>query len=120
MRDLVQNLFATRNLDLLLERLPVLDRRFQQINQKYNWDEWSTDLDFWDCTYQALWSETPRIPAVDPDMPLEDMDERLRFWKSFASVPEDEVRGKVNKILLLLKRLRSRGAIGQSSQAGGG
>jgi hypothetical protein len=69
---------------------------------------------FWGCTYQALWSETPRIPVVNLDMLLEDMDERLRFLRSFASVPEDEVRSTVGRILLFLKRFRHRDAIGRS------
>ncbi|TVY37821.1 hypothetical protein LOCC1_G008416, partial [Lachnellula occidentalis] len=89
-QDPVQNLFATRNLDFVLERLPVFDQRFYQINQEYNWVEWSTDFDFWDHTYQALWSEIPRAPTVNSDMLLEDMDERLRFLRSFASVHEDK------------------------------
>jgi hypothetical protein len=113
MRDPVQNLFATRNFDLMLERLPVLDWRFQQINQRYNWSEWSTDLSFWDCTYQILWSETPRIPAVNPEILLEDMNERLRFLRSFVSVPEDKVRDAVGR-RSFFKRLRHRGTIRRS------
>jgi hypothetical protein len=81
---------------------------------KYNWGEWSTDLDFWDRTYQALWSETPRISVVNPDILLEDMDERLRFLRGFASVPEDEVRDAVGRILSFLKRLRHQGTTGRS------
>lgn len=114
MRDPVQNFFATRNMDFVLERLPVFDQQFQQINQKYNWVEWSTDLDFWDRTYQALRSEIPRTPTVNPDMLLEDIDGKLRFLKSFASVPKDEVRGTVGRILSFLKRLQHRGAIERS------
>lgn len=79
--------------------------------------EWWTNLDFCDCTYQALWSETPSIPSVNPDLLLEDLDERLCFLRSFESVPEDEVRGTVGKMLSFLKRLRKvrhRSAIGQS------
>lgn len=111
MQDPIQNLFATRKLDLVLERLPVFDQRFQKINQKYNWSEWSTDLDFWDSTYEALWSKSLRIPAGNPDMLLEDMDKKMRFLKSFESVPEDEVRGMKGRILSFLKSLRYRGAI---------
>ena len=36
MRDPVQNLFVTRNLNLMLEQLPVFDQRLKHINQKYN------------------------------------------------------------------------------------
>ncbi|PVH75955.1 hypothetical protein DL98DRAFT_642514 [Cadophora sp. DSE1049] len=107
--DPVKNLFATRNLDLVIRRLLVLDQRFQQIHQGYNWGEWSKDLDFWDCTYQALWSETPNILEVNPDILLEDMDERVRFLRSFVSVPKDEVCGPVGRILSIFKRLQDRG-----------
>ncbi|KAH6667722.1 hypothetical protein B0J14DRAFT_567098 [Halenospora varia] len=34
----------------------ALDRRFLYINQMYDWQKWSTDLDFWECVDQLLWS----------------------------------------------------------------
>lgn len=112
-RDPLQSLFATRNLNLVLEQLPVFDQRFQHINQKYNWSEWSENLDFWDRTYQALWSRTPTIPAVNPDILLEDMDERVRFMKGFESVPKDKARGTVGRVLSVWKRFRHGGVIGR-------
>jgi hypothetical protein len=112
-RDPIQNLFATRNFNLVLGRLPVFDQRFQRINQKYNWSEWSMDVDFWDRTHQALWSRTLKIPAVNPDVLLDDMDERVRFLRGFESVPEDEARGTVGRVLLIWKIFQHRGAIGR-------
>lgn len=110
--DPVKNVFATHNLDLVIRRLLVLDQRFQHIQQRYNWGEWSKDLEFWDRTYQALWSETPVIPEANPDMLLEDMDEKVRFLKNFVTVPTDEVCGPVGRIMSLLKRFKARGTIG--------
>jgi hypothetical protein len=106
MRDPVQNLFAIRNLDLMLERLPVFDQRLKHINQKYNWGKWSTDLDFWDYTYQALWSEKLVIPPMPLHLPLEDRDEKLRFLTSFESGHEDGVGGTWRNVWSVVKRLR--------------
>jgi hypothetical protein len=105
MLDTVQNLFATRNLNLILERLPVFDQRWKHIDQKYNWGKWSMDLDFWNSTYQALWSETLGNLAENSDLLLEELDERLCFLRSFESVPEDRMRGVGGKLLSFLKRL---------------
>jgi hypothetical protein len=112
-RDPIQSLFATRNLNLVLEQLPVFDQRFQYVNQKYNWSEWSTDLDFCDRTHQALWSRTPGILAVNPDVLLEDADERVRFLRGFESVPEDEARSIAGSLMLIWKKFQLRSATGQ-------
>jgi hypothetical protein len=39
--DPIKQVFAKRDLDLILKRLAVFDRRFAHINQKYDWDNWS-------------------------------------------------------------------------------
>lgn len=46
------------------------------------------------------------IPAGNPDMLLEDIDEKSRFLRRFESDPEDKVRNAKGRILLFLKRLR--------------
>ncbi|TVY17568.1 hypothetical protein LARI1_G004948 [Lachnellula arida] len=101
MVDPVKNVFALRSLDLVLKRLSVFDQRFQQINQKYKWSDWSADLDFWDRTYQALWSTIQRIPTVNSDMLKKDMDDRSRFLASIESI-----RGKRGRVVLFLERFR--------------
>ena len=101
--DTVQNLFATRNLTLVLERLPVFEQRWKHINQKYDWEKWSMDLDFWNCTYQALWSETPSNTGEDSDPLPGKLDKKLVFLRNFESVPQDGARGR--KLLSFLKRL---------------
>jgi hypothetical protein len=64
------------------------------------------DLDFWDYTYQALGSETPRNPAVDSDILLEEVNERLYFLRNFASVSENGGRRISGKLLSFWKRLQ--------------
>jgi hypothetical protein len=39
---------------LCTQRLAILDQRFAHINEKYDWDNWSTDFE--SQVYQALWS----------------------------------------------------------------
>ena len=46
------------------------------------------------------------MPSVNPDMLLEDIDERLRFLRGFESVSNDKVRGIVSRISSILKKLR--------------
>jgi hypothetical protein len=103
--DLIKNLFATHNVDFVLKQLAVLDLGFNYINQKYHWSKSSTDRDFCECTYQALWSANPTIPSTNPDLLSKDQDERLCFLKSLESIPEDEVRGTVGKMLSCFERL---------------
>jgi len=69
------------------------------INQKYNWGTRLTDLDLWEYTYQAFWSETSGTPSMNPDQLSEDRDERLCFLRSFESICEDAVCGRVCKLL---------------------
>ncbi len=78
----------------------VFDQRWKHIDWKYDWDKWSMDRDFWNSTYQALWSETPIILDGIPDL-----DERLCFLGSFESISKDKVRGVGGKSLSFLKRL---------------
>ena len=59
------------------------------------------DLDFWNSTYQALWSGTPSNPT---DLLLEELDKRLYFLRSFESVPKGRVRDVRGKVLSFLKR----------------
>jgi hypothetical protein len=43
--DPIRNVFRTRDLKFVLKQLAALDQRFAHVNQKYKWDEWSTDFD---------------------------------------------------------------------------
>lgn len=104
--DLIKQVFATRDLDLVLKRLAVFDRRFTHINQKYDWDNWSTNLDFWECVHEALWSGHLVVPSIPPHLPSEDRDERLRFLQSFESEHEDAAGGAWRKVWSFVKRLR--------------
>jgi hypothetical protein len=101
----IKKVFATRDLDLVLKRLAVFDRRFININQKYDWDNWSTDLDFWEFVYEALWSGQPVVPSMHY-LPPEDRYERLCFLQSFESEHEDAVGGAWRKVWSFVKGLR--------------
>jgi len=103
--DPIKQVFATRDLDLVLKRLAVFDRRFTNINQKYDWDNWSTDLDFWECVYEALWSGHLAVPSMR-HLPPEDRDERLAFLQSFESEYEDAAGGAWRKVWSFVKRIR--------------
>ncbi|CAG8977994.1 hypothetical protein HYALB_00000663 [Hymenoscyphus albidus] len=92
--------FTKRNLDSVLDRLMALDRRFKHINENYNWDKWSTNLELWKCTSQALWTGTLTIPTMPPDMLSEDQEEILSFLRDLEST----LRGQVRKMLSFLKR----------------
>jgi hypothetical protein len=100
--DPIKKVFATRDLDLVLKRLAVFDRRFTNINQKYDWDNWSTDLDFWECVYEALWSGHLVVPSMR-HLPPEDRDERLRFLQSFEAAHKDAVGGAWRKVWSFVK-----------------
>ncbi|RFU32907.1 hypothetical protein B7463_g3430, partial [Scytalidium lignicola] len=97
----IENLFTTQNLDFVLKQLATLNDRFKHVSQNYDWDKWSTDLHFWEWTYQALWSRKPIIPPIQ----LDDWNEKLQFLKSFESEYEDE-DGTWRKVWSFVKRLR--------------
>ncbi|KAH6667184.1 hypothetical protein B0J14DRAFT_704750 [Halenospora varia] len=103
--NLIQTIFAARKLDLVLQRLAALDRRFLHINQMYDWQKWSTDLDFWECVDQTLWSGRLTTPPVPPHLPEEDRDERSRFLEGFETVAEDGARSTWSKVMSSMKRL---------------
>jgi hypothetical protein len=99
----IKDLFFTRNLDLVLKRLAVLDRRLTYVNQNYDWAEWSTDLEFLEYIHQALWSDN----HADPQLSLEDRDEKVHFLKGFKTAPEDKVRSStLSKVISFVKKLR--------------
>ncbi|KAH7418819.1 hypothetical protein BKA64DRAFT_635935 [Cadophora sp. MPI-SDFR-AT-0126] len=77
----IRTIFATRNFDHVLKRLMALDRRFAHGSHMYNWQKWSTDLDFWQCVHRALWSGTITTPIMSLHLSSDDRDERLRFLK---------------------------------------
>jgi hypothetical protein len=104
--DPIKNLFTIRNLDFLLRRLAVFDQRFKHINQKYDWKNWSTDLHFWECIYQALWSEKPVILPMPLDLPSEYPEEKLQFLTSFELGHEDGVGGIWRNLWSVVKRRR--------------
>jgi hypothetical protein len=104
--DPIKQVFATRDLDLVLKRLAVFDRRFTHINQKYDWDNWSTDLDFWEYVHETLWSEHLVVPSIPPYLLSEDRDERLRFLRSFESEREDVASGAWRRVWSFVKKLR--------------
>ncbi|KAH7330027.1 hypothetical protein BKA65DRAFT_480193 [Rhexocercosporidium sp. MPI-PUGE-AT-0058] len=64
--DQIKRIFASRSFDVVLKRLAALDRRFAHGSQMYNWQKWSTDLDFWQCVDGALWSGKFTTPLVPP------------------------------------------------------
>ncbi|KAH8587614.1 hypothetical protein B0O99DRAFT_601479 [Bisporella sp. PMI_857] len=82
----IQTIFATRKLDLVLQRIAALDRRFLHINHMYDWQNWSADLDFWECIDQTLWSEKPTTPLVRAHLSEEDQDGKLGFLEGFDSI----------------------------------
>lgn len=102
----IKEYFRARNLDIVLDRLVALDRRLKHINEKYIWDKWSTDLEFWECTSQALWTGALTIPTMSPYLLPEDREERLSFLRGFELIPEGDVRGTGIRILSFLKTLR--------------
>ncbi|KAH8749263.1 hypothetical protein F5882DRAFT_445864 [Hyaloscypha sp. PMI_1271] len=73
---LIRTIFATRDFDLVLTRLAALNQRFTYGGQMYNWQKWSTDLDFWQYVDGALWSGKIATPVVSPHLSSEDRDER--------------------------------------------
>lgn len=96
----LRNLFATRDIDFVLNRLAVFDRRLAYINQKYDWYIWSADFDFLQCVYQALWSNRGVIPCMPPHIPQEYRNKKLEFLKGFGTVSDDE--GYITSIWVLL------------------
>lgn len=83
----------------------------------YNWQKWSTDLDFWQCVNGALWSGKFTAPFMPPHLPSEDQEERLRFLEEFDMAPEDEARRSSSGVIAFVKRLRVRecGSRGRNS-----
>lgn len=115
--NLIQTIFAARKLDLVLQRLAALDRRFLYINQMYDWQKWPTDLDFWECVDQILWSGRLTTLPLPPHLPREDRDERLRFLEGFETVAEDRARSTWSKVMSSMKRLMMRPRMVDSLQS---
>ncbi|PVH68503.1 hypothetical protein DL98DRAFT_578790 [Cadophora sp. DSE1049] len=115
--ELIETIFATYDFDLVLTRLAALDRRFAHVNQRYNWQKWSTDLDFWHYINRALWSGKFTTPLMPPHLSSEDREERLRFLGEFEMAPEDEARSSSSGVTAFVKRLRvrERGSRGRNS-----
>ncbi|RDL30198.1 Uncharacterized protein BP5553_10476 [Venustampulla echinocandica] len=101
----IQTIFATRNLDLVLKRLAAINRRFVHVNQRYDWQMWSTDLDFWEYVDQALWSGKLNAPFILPQLSMEDREKRLRFLEGFETVTEDKAHNAWSKVRSAIKRL---------------
>ncbi|KAG4429165.1 hypothetical protein IFR05_015354 [Cadophora sp. M221] len=116
--DQIKRIFATRNFNVVLKRLAALDRRFAHGSQMYNWQKWSTDLDFWQCVNGVLWSGKFTTPLVPPHSSSEDRDERLRFLDGFKTDAEDRAWGSWGKVVFSMKRLmvRERNSEGRESQ----
>ncbi|CZT07775.1 uncharacterized protein RCO7_11241 [Rhynchosporium graminicola] len=74
--DQINSIFATRNFDVVFKRLAALSWRFANASQTYSRQEWSTDLDFWQCADTVLW--TGKLITL-PHSSNNDRDERLRF-----------------------------------------
>jgi hypothetical protein len=70
----------------------------------YDWQKWSTDLDFWDCVDQTLWSGRLTTPPMSPHLPEVDGDERSRF-EGFETVVEDRGRSTWSRLMYSMKRL---------------
>ncbi len=102
MQNPLQKLFTTRNFNLILKRLPVFDQRWKHIDQDFDWENWSTDLDFWNQTCQALWLETPSDPREESETLEGVLDEKMVFLGKFESFPKDRAYGR--RLLLYLKR----------------
>ena len=116
--DQIRRIFATRNFNVVLKRLAALDRRFAHGSQMYNWQKWSTDLDFWQCVDGALWSGKFTTPLVPPHLSGEDRDERHRFLDGFKRDADDRAWGSWSKVVSSIKRLitQERNSEGQESQ----
>jgi len=84
----------------------------------YNWQKWSTDLNFWQCVDGALWTGKFTPPLVPPHWSGEDLDERLRFLDGFKIDAEDRAWGSWGKVVFSMKRLmaRERNSEGRESQ----
>jgi len=74
----------------------------------YNWQKWSTDLNFWQCVDGALWTGKFTPPLVPPHWSSEDLDERLRFLDGFKIDAEDREYSGWSKVVFSVKRLMGR------------
>ena len=99
----------------MLKRLAALDRRFVHGSQMYNWQKWSTDLDFWQCVDGALWSGKCTTPLVLPHSSSEDRDDFLNGFKTDAA---DRAWSSWSNVLFSMKRpiARERNSEGRESQ----
>lgn len=104
----IRAIFATRDFDLMLTRLAALNQRFTYGSQTYNWQMWSTDVDFWHCVDQVIWSGKFTAPPMRPHLSSEDRDERLRFLKGFETDAEDREYSGWSKVVFSVKRLMGR------------
>lgn len=71
----------------------------------YDWQKWSTDLDFWECVEQTLWSGKLATPFMPPYLSTEDRDGRLRFLEELHTVAEAGERSTWAKVMSSMKRL---------------
>ncbi|KAL5313257.1 hypothetical protein ACEPPN_018990 [Leptodophora sp. 'Broadleaf-Isolate-01'] len=104
----IRTIFATRDFDLVLMRLRALDLRFAHGSQMYNWQKWSTDVDFWHCIDGIIWSGKFTAPPMRQHLSSEDRDERLRFLKGFETDAEDRAYSGWSKVAFSVKRLIGR------------
>ena len=103
--DLIQNIFAIRNLDLVLKRLAALHQRFLHVSQMYDWQKWSTEQGFWECVDQTLWSGKFTAPFMPPHLSTEDRDKRLRFLEGLEIVAGDRARSAWRRAMSSVTRL---------------
>ena len=107
----IRAIFATRDFDLVLTRVAALNQRFTYGSQTYNWQMWSTDVDFWHCIDGVIWSGKFTAPPMRPHLSSEDRDERLRFLQGFETDAEDREYSGWSKVVFSVKRF-----IGRDSQ----
>ncbi|KAL2063213.1 hypothetical protein VTL71DRAFT_5017 [Oculimacula yallundae] len=116
--DQIKSIFLTRDFNVVLKRLTAFDLRFAHGSQMYNWQKWSTNLDFWQCVDDVIWSGKFTTPFMPPHLSSEHRDERLRFLEEFETAPEDKARSNSSGVIGFMKKLIvwERGSRGQNSR----
>ncbi|CZT53336.1 uncharacterized protein RSE6_14830 [Rhynchosporium secalis] len=107
----IRTIFATRDFGHVLKRLRALDLRFAHGSQMYNWQKWSTDVDFWQCIDEIIWSGQLTAPPMRQHLSSEDRDERLRFLQVFQTDAQNRAYSGWSKVAFSVKRF-----IGRDSQ----
>lgn len=99
----IKTVFETHDISHVLKQLAAINHGFAHVNRMYDWQMWSTDLDFWEYVDQAVWSGGVTTPLMPRYLSTEDLQKRLDFLKGFEIVAEEKARGAWSKVWSAIK-----------------